>query len=81
MPPSFASKRAGTGSAPESSVLSWTSFGTSFHSPSTCSQSSRSARSRTGRPATARPSRSVAITSTAMGSPFCTKARSARRPT
>ena len=80
-PPSFASKRARTGSPADSSVRSCASFGTSFHSPSTCSQSSRSARKSTARPAIARPSRSVAIASITMGSPFCTKARSVRRPT
>ena len=80
-PPSFASKRTRTASAADGTSRSWTSFGTSFHSPSTCSQSSRSARSRSGRPGTAPPSMSVAIASIAMGSPFCTKARSVRRPT
>ena len=80
-PPSFASKRTRTGSGADGTSRAWTSFGTSFHSPSTCSQSSRSARSLRGRPAMAPPSRSVAIASIAMGSPFCTKARLVRRPT
>ena len=80
-PPSFATKRTRAGASVDCSGWSWASFGTCVHSPSTCSQSSRSACSAIGRPAIASPSRSVTMASIVIGSPFCTKGFSARRPT